>query len=594
MKSAETKERRFSFVGGAVRLIALVGLFLATLAQFFPRTRNLNDFLLYGVDETEEEGPAAICAIVKDDEAYIDEWVDYHHALGFSHFYVYDNSKEHFMKQWGEEKGDHVTLLHFPDSIKQMFDDCARRCAYDNRYQWVAFFEVNEFLFLRNGYNLMTLLRKFSQRGAISVTIGLFGSSGRRVYSPQPVTKRFLYREEFMDDQVKSIIKVSDLTLHLPRLRRKSRNSMGLRELPSSNPHLSSDIAVLHHYLRSKKEYKSKVGKFLYLDETKNRDDFHEYELVNGTIFDDSGWKTLTSLLPKYKLYDANQTTWPSPRFPSTRTNETAAVCVLVKYEEAYIDEWIDYHYALGFSHFYIYDNSHEFEMEQWASEKGPHVTMTHYVGNGIQREAYQHCLTNHVIKDRHSWVAFFDADEMIILKKHNNIVDLLFEHCERGVLSINWVVFGPGKREVYQPLPFTKRFQYRPEDVSVHLKSIGRVQDLSLRKPPHAHYPYLKRRRGDVVQHDAENHSIKPQEYYNSYRPSNVTVVHHYNSKSYKEYIAKRMRGRGAETTQVDDLIRAARDRVVNDCPLYSNEGWEATKKFLPYYESFDAMLAS
>ena len=34
---------------------------------------------------------AHICAIVKDEGRYIREWLAYHNAIGFEHFYIYDN-----------------------------------------------------------------------------------------------------------------------------------------------------------------------------------------------------------------------------------------------------------------------------------------------------------------------------------------------------------------------------------------------------------------------------------------------------------------------------------------------------------------------
>ena len=38
--------------------------------------------------------PVALCTIQKDGEAYVDEWVNYNLALGFSKIFIYDNSFE--------------------------------------------------------------------------------------------------------------------------------------------------------------------------------------------------------------------------------------------------------------------------------------------------------------------------------------------------------------------------------------------------------------------------------------------------------------------------------------------------------------------
>lgn len=36
----------------------------------------------------------AIVAIARNEGEYINEWIEYHHALSFEHFYIFDNSSE--------------------------------------------------------------------------------------------------------------------------------------------------------------------------------------------------------------------------------------------------------------------------------------------------------------------------------------------------------------------------------------------------------------------------------------------------------------------------------------------------------------------
>ena len=37
---------------------------------------------------------ACICAIAKNEDLYLDEWIQYHLALGFKHIFLYDNHDE--------------------------------------------------------------------------------------------------------------------------------------------------------------------------------------------------------------------------------------------------------------------------------------------------------------------------------------------------------------------------------------------------------------------------------------------------------------------------------------------------------------------
>lgn len=541
---------------------------------------------------------AAVCVIAKDDEAYINEWVDYHRALGFSHFFVYDDSEDNLMKQWGQEKGENVTLIHYPAQMKQsiMYNaqaDCARRAAFGGRYQWIAFFDIRTFLILKQHSNVRDFLDAHCPTGALRIHRMVFGTAGQRTYRPKPVTKRFLYRQAEPDERVNIIFRTQDLSIdatnqsiHLEVGSRFQDTSGEVNVSSAVSSRKPSDVAVFHYYLRSEKEYFHKMGKPVHFQDSENIPDNVEYNLTNGTVFDDSAWEAVKRLVPKYSMYDLDLA-GEAPRYPSQHPSETAVICALLKYEEAYVDEWVDYHHALGFSDFYLYDNSPGFELEQWASEKGDHVTMTHFPQEGGQSNMFTHCLKEHAAKMNHTWVAFLDADEMVILKKHNNIVDLLHEHCESGALSLNWIQFGPGRREVYEPLPYSKRLLYRQQgDVDDWLKTIGRVEDIDLDyDSPHPHRSYLK----NGIQHDTNGEEMTSA--WNPDGPIDVAFIHHYFSKSYREFIAKRVRGDAYHGNgKLNDTISEAQERRLDwRDPRFSVDGWENTKRFLPKYQLFD-----
>jgi hypothetical protein len=70
---------------------------------------------------------------------------------------------------------------------------------------------------------------------------------------------------------------------------------------------------------------------------------------------------------------------WNAMRVTTKNPQESAAICCIVM---PYIDERIDYnYYVAGFDSFFIYDNSEEFVLEQWADEsrekEGPNISVT-------------------------------------------------------------------------------------------------------------------------------------------------------------------------------------------------------------------------
>ncbi|CAE8602173.1 unnamed protein product [Polarella glacialis] len=184
-----------------------------------------------------------------------------------------------------------------------------------------------------------------------------------------------------------------------------------------------------------------------------------------------------------------------------------------------------------------------------------------------------------------HSWLAFFDGDEFLVLKKHKNIVDLLEatapEGSNVGAVGINWLFFGTSGRDFYQPLPVTKRFQHREEDVNQHTKSIVRITVGGPCMDPHQFI--LKD--GAVKVDTAGKHFSGP---FNINGPSDVAVLHHYYWKSQAEWAQK-------FATPRNDNGELRQKRF----PFYPTESsagqvldtsaWEFLKKAVPKYNIYD-----
>jgi hypothetical protein len=175
-------------------------------------------------------------------------------------------------------------------------------------------------------------------------------------------------------------------------------------------------------------------------------------------------------------------------QFPNMADLSSAksSLCAIVKDAEPYLDEWIDYHFGLGFHTIYLIDNSEKHELLQWQNKrraKGYSVRVLPKPGTHRQMYGYHMCVSE--FKEEHTYMAFFDVDEFLVLKKHSNIDDFLVQHLPRGALSISWYIFGSGNTTMYSPIPVTKRFMYRdgtsPDDrhkVGFDVKSILMLKD--------------------------------------------------------------------------------------------------------------------
>lgn len=215
----------------------------------------------------------------------------------------------------------------------------------------------------------------------------------------------------------------------------------------------------------------------------------------------------------------------------------SAAVCSIVKHEGPYIDEWIRYHLKLGFDAIWVYDNSDDNELASLPEAYPGRVTVVHFPGVAKEPGAYpaevQLAAYNHFIaraRGVHTWAAFIDLDEFIVLKKHADVKQMLRAHCPHGALCLNWVMFGSSGRERFEPDPVLLRFRRRAAGVDRHVKSVVRLRDVVAMDQPH--FPTLV---PGARQRDTDGRAFTGP--FNPDGPGDVAVVHHYYCKSREEF---------------------------------------------------------
>ena len=230
-----------------------------------------------------------------------------------------------------------------------------------------------------------------------------------------------------------------------------------------------------------------------------------------------------------------------------TSRSHSAAICSISKDTLRYIDEWTDYHLAIGFEKIYVYDNSDDFELQEWHNnlpdEVREHIKIKHYPGINLQMHAYNDCTQRIQLKKAHSWIAYFDLDEFLVirdLKKYPHIMDLLDDVPDFvSALPINWVVFGINNQREYEAKPVTYRFQKRKENaIDKHVKLIVRAD--SVRRVHNPHFVTFNSKLALAA--DTSGNKIDGP--FNEHLTGDVVVLHHYTTKSLEEYVGKCERG--------------------------------------------------
>ena len=225
-------------------------------------------------------------------------------------------------------------------------------------------------------------------------------------------------------------------------------------------------------------------------------------------------------------------------------------ICAIVKLEDPYIHEWIQYHLKLGVDHIYIYDNHFISHYHSLAADYKSHVTVIHLPGYCMQMTAYCHFLEyarSLAPPMRPEWVAFIDVDEFIVVRSLPEKCLLSPIHYlldtfgpKRGALGLNWVLFGNNHQEVGDhSRGVLERFTRRQIGVNPHIKSITRLDDIKQMVSPH-HAEYIS---SDIGAHDCNGTSIT-----GPYHPDGndtIACIHHYFTKSNEEFYRKCSRGR-------------------------------------------------
>ena len=131
-----------------------------------------------------------ICAIIKDEHRFLDEWINYHLGIGFNTIHLFED-KDSVSHESICSKYDNVYLRRYADdkTVRNLLKDqgTAHRQyvlyqwfgdTYKNIYDWVAFIDLDEFIVFNNDYNLNKLCDEFSSCTAIQLKWRIMGANG--------------------------------------------------------------------------------------------------------------------------------------------------------------------------------------------------------------------------------------------------------------------------------------------------------------------------------------------------------------------------------------------------------------------------------
>lgn len=207
----------------------------------------------------------ALCAIAKDENPFLREWIAYHHLIGFERIFIYDNESAVPLRDSVPDMlaSGMVESFTIQGQQRQLtaYNHCLRE--YGSQCRWIAFFDLDEFLWLRGGLDARAFVADFENFGGISLNERRCSSSGH-LGRPQGLALEH-YRQTLFDGIVMKCI-VQPQYVELPMsphhfIYKEDKYAVNCDKWPCAEAYgpLAVDKAVLHHhYWRSQQDFEIK------------------------------------------------------------------------------------------------------------------------------------------------------------------------------------------------------------------------------------------------------------------------------------------------------------------------------------------------
>jgi len=185
----------------------------------------------------------ALVCIAKNEDFYLDEWLEYNHKLGFDHIFLYENN-------WRTDiNKPFLTKIPFDGEVQQL-------PAYNHfinnntEYDWAAFIDCDEYITLLKHKNIKDFINNYDNSNGIALNWLMFGSGNKIERTENSLLKQFIYRSKNVDNHIKVIMNLNKnfrMTLpHNANIHVYDTNNKEIRG--PFNPNGPTDVAYINHY----------------------------------------------------------------------------------------------------------------------------------------------------------------------------------------------------------------------------------------------------------------------------------------------------------------------------------------------------------
>jgi hypothetical protein len=152
----------------------------------------------------------SVCGIYWNEAPYLREWLEFHRQVGVEHFFLYNNrSTDNHREVLAPFVDDGFAEIRdwdvFPGQL-EAYADCLERHRQDS--QWIAFIDIDEFLFSPLGLPVPEIVGEFEEHPAVGAHWCTFGDSGHDTKPPGLVIENYVMRSTEVNRNwaIKSIV----------------------------------------------------------------------------------------------------------------------------------------------------------------------------------------------------------------------------------------------------------------------------------------------------------------------------------------------------------------------------------------------------
>ncbi len=267
------------------------------------------------------------------------------------------------------------------------------------------------------------------------------------------------------------------------------------------------------------------------------------------------GWtkskRIIRRLFPRLAKPVGRGSELPAPVIPCP-DRKGIAVVAIVKNEENYIAEWVDYHFIIGAAQLFIYDNGSTdstlevLKRSRWYRQITIIPWQNFDTRVRIQNAAYNHALANFGSAFR--WMTFIDVDEFIVPKRHDDLNAALVVYEDIPALSLPWHMFGPSGHDVPPPglviENYLDRAEFPPPRDALSLLNYKTIADPARVRFAKTHHVELRGESG-IMYNDRKQRFNYDDRFDTANASAETFQLNHYFTRSLEELRLKIEKGR-------------------------------------------------